>query len=52
MSFFCEFVSPIGICQRPLRVPVVGRVGALFILFRSGPVGLRGEFMLQGGFSV
>jgi hypothetical protein len=52
MGFLGELIGAVGILEGAFRMPVAGFVVALFVVFGSGPMGVRGEFVLFRGFTM
>lgn len=52
MRFLGEFISLVGVFERPLGMPCCRLVFAFFIVFRGSTVRARRKFVLLGGFSV
>jgi hypothetical protein len=52
MSFLGELIGAVGILKGAFSMPVTGLVVALFVVFSSGPMGVRGEFVLFRGFTM
>jgi hypothetical protein len=52
VGFLGQLVSAIRVLQCSFRMPISSFVIALFIMFGGGPMGVRREFVLLGGFPV